>query len=142
MSDADLTALYRRWLLDLWHASPADRADIAREVVTEDFTVRRAGQPEEPRGPIRLVALVEAGSAPFDDVRLEIVIGPLVDGDLVAARWIFRGRYRGGLPGASAPAGTEVAFAGMDLLRARDGRFAEYWTSSDGLDLMAQLGAT
>ena len=103
MSDADLTALYRRWLLDLWHASPADRADIAREVVTEDFTVRRAGQPEEPRGPIRLVALVEAGSAPFDDVRQEIAIGPLVDGDLVAARWIFRGRYRGGLPGASAP---------------------------------------
>jgi hypothetical protein len=140
MSNTDLTALYRRWLLDLWHAPPADRADIAREVVTEDFTVRRAGQPEEPRGPVRLVALVEAGSAPFDDVRLEIAIGPLVDGDLVAARWIFRGCYRGGLPGASAPAGTQVAFAGMDLLRARDGRFAEYWTSSDGLDLMAQLG--
>ncbi|MCP9489335.1 MAG: hypothetical protein MSC31_05605 [Solirubrobacteraceae bacterium MAG38_C4-C5] len=37
--------------------------------MTEDFTVRRAGQPEEPRGPVRLVALVEAGSAPFDDVR-------------------------------------------------------------------------
>jgi hypothetical protein len=29
----------------------------------------------------------------------------------------------------------------MDLLRARDGRFAEYWVSSDGLQLMAQLGA-
>jgi hypothetical protein len=28
-----------------------------------------------------------------------------------------------------------------DLLRARDGRFAEYWVGSDGLQLMAQLGA-
>jgi hypothetical protein len=29
----------------------------------------------------------------------------------------------------------------IDLLRARGGRFAEYWVSSDGLALMAQLGA-
>lgn len=28
-----------------------------------------------------------------------------------------------------------------DLLRAREGRLAEYWVSSDGLALMAQLGA-
>jgi hypothetical protein len=28
-----------------------------------------------------------------------------------------------------------------DLLRARDGRFAEHWVSSDGLQLMARLGA-
>ena len=28
-----------------------------------------------------------------------------------------------------------------DLLRVRDGRFAEYRVSSDGLQLMAQLGA-
>jgi hypothetical protein len=27
------------------------------------------------------------------------------------------------------------------MLRAREGRFAEYWVSSDGLELMAQLGA-
>lgn len=141
MTHTDLAALYSRWLLDLWHAPSADREAIAREVVTDDFTVRQAGQPEEPRGPARLIAIVEAGSAPFDDVRLQIAVGPLVDGDLVAARWIFRGRYNGTMPGASAPAGTQVAFAGMDLLRARDGRFAEYWTSSDGLDLMAQLGA-
>jgi hypothetical protein len=141
MTHTDLAALYRHWLLDLWHAPSADRETIAREVVTDDFTVRRGGQPEGPRGPARLVGLVEAGSAPFDDVRLEIAVGPLVDGDLVAARWIFRGRYNGTIPGASAPPGTQVAFAGMDLLRARDGRFAEYWTSSDGLDLMAQLGA-
>jgi hypothetical protein len=34
-----------------------------------------------------------------------------------------------------------VAFGGIDLLRARGDRFAEYWVSSDGLALMGQLGA-
>jgi predicted ester cyclase len=65
----------------------------------------------------------------------------VVEGDLVAAGWAGRGRYTGGIPGATAAAGTPVAFGGIDLLRARDGRFAEYWVSSDGLQLMAQLGA-
>jgi hypothetical protein len=64
-------------------------------VVTDDLTVRQVGQPEEPRGAARLVGLVEAGSAPFDDVRLEVAVGPLVDGELVAVRWIFHGRYNG-----------------------------------------------
>ena len=30
---------------------------------------------------------------------------------------------------------------GIDIMRVRDGRLAEYWVSSDGLALMAQLGA-
>jgi predicted ester cyclase len=65
----------------------------------------------------------------------------LWNGDLVAARWAGRGRYRGGMPGAIAAAGTPVGFGGIDLLRVRGDRFAEYWVSSDGLALMAQLGA-
>jgi hypothetical protein len=65
----------------------------------------------------------------------------LWNGDLVAARWAGRGRYRGGMPGATAAAGTPVAFGGIDLLRARGDRFAEYWVSSDGPALMGQLGA-
>jgi predicted ester cyclase len=85
--------------------------------------------------------MVQEGHAPFDDLTFEIEVGPVVDGDLVAARWAGRGRYKGGIPGATAAAGTPVAFGGIDLLRARDGRFAEYWVSSDGLQLMAQLGA-
>jgi SnoaL-like polyketide cyclase len=65
----------------------------------------------------------------------------LWNGDLAAARWAGRGRDRGGLPGATAAAGTPVGFGGIDLLRARGDQFAEYWVSSDGLALMGQLGA-
>jgi hypothetical protein len=45
------------------------------------------------------------------------------------------------ISGATAAVGTPVSFGGIDLLRVEGGRFAEYWVSSDGLALMAQLGA-
>jgi predicted ester cyclase len=137
----DLRRLYRRWMLELWNGDLA----VAGELVTDDFVIHQAradgAGSEELRGPAAVVQLVRDGHAPFEDLTFEIEVGPLVEGDLVAARWAGRGRYRGGLPGASAPAGTPVRFGGIDLLRARDGRFAEYWVSSDGLALMAQLGA-
>jgi predicted ester cyclase len=137
----DLRALYRRWLLELWNGD----LSVAEELVSGDFVVHQAraddAASEDLRGPEAIVKMVGEGHAPFDDLRFQIEVGPVVEGELVAARWAGRGRYRGGIPGASAPPGTPVAFGGMDLLRARDGRFAEYWVSSDGLALMAQLGA-
>jgi predicted ester cyclase len=141
MPAADLKELYRRWLLELW----AGDLSVAEQLVTPDFVVHQAradGAPsEEVRGPGALVRMVREGHGPFDGLSFRIEVGPVVEGDLVAARWAGRGRYRGGLPGATASAGTMVSFGGTDLLRARDGRFAEYWVSSDGLLLMAQLGA-
>ena len=141
MPAADLKELYRRWLLELW----AGDLSVAEQLVTPDFVVHQAradgAASEEVRGPEALVRMVREGHGPFDGLSFRIEVGPVVEGDLVAARWAGRGRYRGGLPGASAPTGTPVFFGGTDLLRARDGRFAEYWVSSDGLLLMAQLGA-
>jgi predicted ester cyclase len=141
MSASDLRQLYRRWMLELWNGD----LSVATELVTGDFVIHQAraggAGSEERRGPEAVVQMVRDGHAPFDGLTFEIEVGPVVEGDLVAARWAGRGRYRGGLPGASAPAGTPVRFGGIDLLRARDGRFAEYWVSSDGLALMAQLGA-
>jgi len=141
MSPADLRQLYRRWMLELWNGD----LTVAAEVVTGDFVVHQAradgAASEELRGPEAVLRMVREGHAPFEGLAFEIEVGPVVEGDLVAARWVGRGRYRGGMPGATAPAGTVVEFGGIDLLRARDGRFAEYWVSSDGLQLMARLGA-
>jgi predicted ester cyclase len=138
---SDLRRLYRRWMLELWNGDLA----IAGELVTDDFVIHQAradgAASEGPRGPEALVQLVREGHAPFEELTFDIEVGPVVEGDMVAARWLGRGRYRGGLPGATAAAGTPVAFGGIDLLRAGDDRFAEYWVSSDGLQLMAQLGA-
>ncbi|WP_211310652.1 ester cyclase [Thermasporomyces composti] len=131
--------LYRRFLLELWHA-PAERLPaLATEVVAPDFVRHRGGAPDQ-HGPAAIVTLIEQSTALFDDVAVTIDQGPVADGDLVAARWIFAGAYRGGIPGATAPVGTRVAFSGMDLVRLANGKVAEYWVSSDGDHLMAQLG--
>jgi hypothetical protein len=136
----ELKALYRRWLLELWHGDLA----VAREIVAPTFVVHQARADAAPSegvtGPDGLGELVRQGRAPFSALTFAIEVGPLVDGDLVAARWLGRGIYAGGVPGARAPPATPVAFAGIDILRAEGGRFAEYWVSSDGLGLMTQLG--
>jgi len=138
---SELRRLYRRWMLGLWNGDLA----VATELVTDDFVIHQAradgAGSDERRGPEAVVQLVRDGHAPFDGLTFEIEVGPVVEGDLVAARWAGRGRYRGGMPGATAAAGTPVAFGGIDLLRAHGDRFAEYWVSSDGLALMGQLGA-
>ena len=141
MASDGLKQLYRRWLLELWNGRP----ELAGELVTPDFLIHQRqagpGRTEDTRGPEALKELVAQGLAPFERLRFEIEVGPLMDGEHVVARWIGRGTYAGGIPGAAAPAGTEVEFGGIDILRAEEERFAEYWVSSDGLALMAELGA-
>ena len=67
-------------------------------------------------------------------------VGPIVAGEFIAARWNARGTYAGDIPGATATAGTTIEFSGNDIMRIANGMITEYWTSSDGLHLMAQLG--
>jgi predicted ester cyclase len=130
-------ALYRRWLLELWGGD----LQVAGEILAPGFVGHWPDQ--DVHGPDGAAEAVRAGRAPFEDVRLALDAGPVVDGDTVAGRWTFHGAYLGGLPGATAPAGTRVAFSGMDMLRIdpASGKFAEYWVVSDTLGLMTQLGA-
>ena len=141
MTPAEHRRLYDRWLLELWHGDEA----VAQEIVTPDFVIHQArGEPgasEAVRGPQAAVELVRMGRSPFSALTFALEVGPIVEGDMLAARWTGRGTYAGGIPGASAPAGTEVSFGGIDIMRIEDGRLAEYWVSSDGLELMGQLGA-
>jgi predicted ester cyclase len=75
----------------------------------------------------------------FWDLSFAVEVGPITDGALVAARWIGRGSYKGGMQDATAPAGTPVSFSGHDVLRVQGGRFAEYWAISEAEHLLAQL---
>ncbi|MFI6482855.1 ester cyclase [Nonomuraea sp. NPDC050663] len=130
----DIDDLYRRWLLELWAGDFA----LAKELVTPDFLGHWPGM--DVHGPDGLVEALRQGHAPFSDVVVTLDVGPIVDRDLVAARWTFSGSYRGGLPGTSAAAGTAVSFSGHDLLRVSGDRFAEYWVVSDTEGMSRQLG--
>ncbi len=140
MSNQEGRRLYDRWMA-MWNGDVA----LTAEIVAPDCVVHQApfgaGEPPRFEGPAGIRRMVEMGRAPFADLTFAVEVGPIAEGDLLAARWTSRGRYRGGLPGATAAAGAPVTFGGMDLFRIENGRIAEYWVSADVYHLMAQLGA-
>ncbi|GAA4657434.1 ester cyclase [Streptomyces buecherae] len=139
-SPEQLRALYDRWS-QLWRGDFSHAADI----LDPGFVVHQArpdgSDSEATTGPERLLPEIEQTMAAFGDVDLSVDLGPIVEGDLIAARWTLRATYTGGIPHATAPVGTKIAFSGHDLLRAADGRLCEYWTCTDILDGLTQLGA-
>lgn len=134
MDAMDVGKLYEQWLYALW--TSGDPA-LAEALVSADFV---GHWPErDVHGPSGVAAAIQRSMALFSQVTTSIEVGPIVSGDLVAARWSFRGAYRGGMPGVTVPVGTWVTLRGADVLRVDGGRFVEYWVSSDTEQLMAQL---
>ena len=86
-------------------------------------------------GSLTAAAMHEA----FSDLRIEILhcVG---DGDLVATHKMFRGRHTGAWFGVP-PSGHQVEFRVMDLVRYRDGQWAEHWAVADAVTLLRQTGA-
>lgn len=131
----EIKALYRRWLNELWTGN----LDVAHELCAPGFV---GHWPDRDLEGVEAVAeQIGQTFALFDDISTTANVGPIVEGDTVAAHWTFSGTYKGGIPGATATPGTKVSFSGTDFLRVVDGRFAEYWVVSDALGLMTRLGA-
>ncbi len=74
----------------------------------------------EVHGPDELTAVVDKTRSMLTDLKFVIEIGPFVEGDMLAARWIGTG---------AAPEGPK-RYTGNDILRIANGRFAEYWTGT------------
>lgn len=135
-----LHALYGRWS-EMW------RGDFghAEEILDPGFVVHQArpdgSDSEAVTGPERLLPEIEQTMTAFGDIAITVDLGPIVDGDLIAARWTMSATYTGGIPQATAPIGTKISFSGNDILRVQRGRFVEYWTCTDILDGLSQLGA-
>ncbi len=106
-------ALYRRWINELWAGKP-----VAAELVSDDFVGHWPDR--DVHGPGELQAIVDETQSMFSDLKFVVEIEPLVDRDLVAARWI----------GTGATADGPARFTGNDILRFADGRFVEYWTGT------------
>jgi steroid delta-isomerase-like uncharacterized protein len=95
--------------------------------------------PGQPAGAAGVKGKVEALRAAFPDLRyaLEDLVA---EGDLVAARYSWRGTHKGeaflGIP----PSGKSILVRGMDFYRLRDGRIVEHWDNVDELGMLTQLG--
>jgi predicted ester cyclase len=138
MGTEESAALWDRWI-ELWNGDLGQ----AEEIIHPDFVVHRIPQPHIPPGlggRDALVEWVKATRSFFEDLRFTVEVGPVVDGQMVAGRWIAEGAYQGGIPGSTVAPGTRVGFHGNDIWRAEAGVIREYWLSDDLLDLMQQLG--
>lgn len=78
-------------------------------------------EPAKARGPQGLAAIVRETRGYFDELEFTVEIGPIAEGDLVAARWRGRGSFQG----------ASVSLSGHDFLRVSDGRFVEYWVIAE-----------
>ncbi len=131
--------LWQSWS-KLWNGNLA----IADEIIAPNFVAHFApmgNSPSEIRGPEGLKQWIGGSMIAFTDYSFTTEVGPIVDEDKVAGRWIFRAIYQGGMPG-SAPAavGKHVEYAGMDLFRVEAGKIVEYWLCADILQLLQQVG--
>ena len=71
-------------------------------------------------GPVELQKRVDETRHMLTDLSFVIEVGPFLDGDLMAARWI----------GTGATKERPIRFTGNDILRFSGGRFTEYWTGT------------
>jgi len=104
-----------------------------------DSSIRHHGLGPEPVDQAGNRAFYEAFWAAFPHSRLT-VDDVLAEGDQLAVRFRLTGEHRGTFMGV-APTGRAFVLTGQTMLRFREGRVVERWTTSDLLGLLAQLGA-
>lgn len=110
---ADPHEVYRRWIDDVW--SRVD-ADVAAVLIADEFVGHWPDR--DIAGRAALLAAVRQVHELVPGLRFRVVVGPIVEGDLVAGRWDGHGADGG------------ERFTGNDLLRLADGRVVEYWQAS------------
>ncbi len=130
----DVKSLVRRFYAEV----SAGNFDVIDEVVADDMIEHEEFPGIEPGKPgVRQFFTLFRGA--FPDMRMD-AHEIIVDGDLLCVRGSMSGTHEGefmGLP----PTGRRFEVDGFDMLRVRDGQFAEHWGLFDSLTMMQQLGA-
>ena len=139
--------------------TPNDRKEFVRQTYEEVFNqgnlaaadtyfaadfVNRAMPPDWPRGPEGVRRAVAMLRGAFPDLRYTIE-EVLVEGEMIAARWVARGTHRGELRGPMGqvgPTGRPVALAGITMGRVANGKATgDTWVIADFAGLLRQIGS-
>lgn len=138
MERSDVLQIYDVWL-EAWNRD----ISVLDSVTSPDCRVNQARTDDKSSyaltGVDALKEIIQSGCAFFDDVRMKLDVGPVIEDSYITARWTFSGTYNGTMPGAKAEKGKQISFSGTDIFRVEDGKIKEYWVSSDGIHLMKQL---
>ena len=101
--------------------------------------VEHSPSPGQASGAAGVKNRIETLRGAFPDLRyaLEELVA---EGDVVAARFSWRGTHKGeaflGIP----PSGKAILVRGMGFYRLREGRIVEHWDNVDDLGMLTQLG--
>lgn len=134
MKKDELATITHAWIKEGWSKG---NADIVYELHSPDFVDHdAAGRPDDREGFRKgIIDLYRA----FPD--LHCVVDDLVIDDetaKVSVRWSGTGTHRGIFLGAE-PTGRRIDFAGIEIIRIKDGLITERWGQWDGLSLLEQL---
>jgi steroid delta-isomerase-like uncharacterized protein len=109
------------------------------ELVAEDV-VNHAAPPGAPNGAQSMIHFIlEILRTGFPDIQVEI-LDMIAEGDRVATRKVLRGRHSGEFMGIPAT-GKQVAIKAIDIIRVRDGKYAEHWGHSNLMEVVQELKA-
>jgi predicted ester cyclase len=127
--------LVRRALEEIYANGAAELAD---ELVHDDFVDHEPAHAELPTGPDSVKQTVRRLHSTFGELRFDIE-DEIAEGDKVVQLVTMSGRHTGPLVGRE-PTGKEFAVRHVYIWRIADGRIAEHWGSRDDLGLLGQLG--
>ena len=131
----DNKQLYRRII----EAVSAGDEDTFVSLLAEDC-IDHDPIPRQETGAAGFLTWMRTVRAAFPD--FDGTIGELIaEGDLVAARVMWRGTHGGTFFGVE-PTGRNVSFQAMHIMRFSGGRAVEWWGTADLYSALRQLGAT
>ena len=107
-----------------------------KELLAEDV-VNRTAPPGVSPGKDGMIQFLRALKGGFPDLKVDI-LEQIAERDLVTTRKQIRGTHTGEFMGISAT-NKKVAINVIDIIRVRDGKYAEHWGMSNLSDVMGQL---
>lgn len=134
MSAEDNKAIARRYIEQVWNKGKLDLFD---DVISPDV-IPHTSNPKVTNAESMKQALTMIRNA-FADFRFTLDDELAVDGKVVH-RWTISGTHQGELQGIPAT-GKDLVFSGITILRLSGGKIVEFWTQSDTMGMMQQLGA-
>ena len=113
------------------------KAETFKELVADDV-INHSAAPGASTGPDGMIHFIQnILKAGFPDLQVKI-LDQIAEGDKVASRKEFYGTHTGdfmGVPGS----GKKVVFKVIDIIRLKDGKYAEHWGIVNFADLLEQI---
>ena len=129
-------SIQRRWFEEVWNQGREATID---ELLAPDVVGHGLVDPNgnEVKGIESFRSFWRAFQATFSDIHVDVQ-EVVTEGDLSVVRFVVTAKHTG--EGVGKPAkGKPVKFAGMTMVRIKDGRIAESWNNVDFMTMYQQM---